>query len=143
MRSPPPATRHKLDPKLLAEVPVKEVEPNTYVVDAASVMPAIENVGQVPADLQPMISPALSIQSGLSFNLTSSVVDGTLSRSGFTVTNSKLAQRFGIEVGDVISRVNGQAVSSPLDAWWRINNLSSETRSSPKCGWISSTRGSL
>jgi hypothetical protein len=114
---PTPPQRRKLDPALFAELPVTEVEPNTYEVDAAAVGPAIDNVGQVLADLQPMVAPALSMQSGLTFNLTSSVVDGTLSSSGFTVTNAKLAQRFGIQVGDVISRVNGHAVNSPLDAW--------------------------
>jgi len=79
--------------------------------------PAIENVGQVLADLQPMVAPALSIQSGLTFNLTSAVVDGTLSNAGFTVTNPKVAQRFGIEMGDIIKRFNGHEVNSPLDAW--------------------------
>ena len=116
----PPAARpqrRKLDPSLFAEVPVREVEPNTYEVDAAAVGPAIENVGQVLADLQPMVAPALSVPAGLTFNFTSAVVDGTLSNGGFTVTNAKLAQRFGIQVGDVISRINGHAVNSPLDAW--------------------------
>ncbi|SRR5438093_76055 len=112
-----PTQRRKLDPSLFAELPVKEVEPNTYEVDAAAVGPAIENVGQVLADLQPMVAPALSIQSGLTFNLTSAVVDGTLSNAGFTVTNPKVAQRFGIEMGDIIKRFNGHEVNSPLDAW--------------------------
>jgi hypothetical protein len=109
--------RRKLDPALFAELPVTEVEPNTYEVDAAAVGPAIDNLGQVLADLQPMMTPALSMQSGLTFNLTSSVVDGTLSNAGFTVTNSKIARRFGIEVGDIIKRFNGHEVNSPLDAW--------------------------
>ena len=129
-----PPQRRKLNPELFAEVPVKEVEPNTYEVDAAAVGPAIDNVGQVLADLQPMIAPALSTQSGLTFNLTSSVVDGTLSNAGFTVTNSKLAQRFGIQVGDIIKQVNGHEVTSPLDAWMAYqefiirNPLQSEMR---------------
>jgi hypothetical protein len=112
-----PPQRRKLDPTLFEELPVKEVEPNTYEVDAGAVGPAIDNVGQVLADLQPMVAPALSTQSGLTFNLTSSVVDGTLSNAGFTVTNSKIARRFGIEVGDIIKRFNGHEVNSPLDAW--------------------------
>jgi hypothetical protein len=112
-----PTQRRKLDPALFEELPVTEVEPNTYEVDAAAVGPAIDNLGQVLADLQPMMTPALSMQSGLTFNLTSSVVDGTLSNAGFTVTNSKIARRFGIEVGDIIKRFNGHEVNSPLDAW--------------------------
>jgi len=129
-----PTQRRKLDPALFAEVPVKEVEPNTYEVDAGAVGPAIDNVGQMLADLQPMIAPALSMQSGLTFNLTSSVVDGTLSNAGFTVTNSKIASRFGIEVGDIIKRFNGHEVNSPLDAWMAYqefiirNPLQSEMR---------------
>ncbi|OLC40818.1 MAG: hypothetical protein AUH74_07220 [Nitrospirae bacterium 13_1_40CM_4_62_6] len=129
-----PMQRRKLDPTLFEELPVKEVEPNTYEVDATAVGPAIENVGQVLADLQPMVAPALSMQSGLTFNLTSSVVDGTLSNAGFTVTNSKIAQRFGIEVGDIIKQFNGHEVNSPLNAWMTYqefiirNPLQSEMR---------------
>ena len=129
-----PMQRRKLDPTLFEELPVKEVEPNTYEVDATAVGPAIENVGQVLADLQPMVAPALSMQSGLTFNLTSSVVDGTLSNAGFTVTNSKIARRFGIEVGDTIKQFNGHEVNSPLNAWMTYqefiirNPLQSEMR---------------
>ncbi len=129
-----PPQRRKLNPELFAEVPVKEVAPNTYEVDATAVGPAIDNVGQVLADLQPMIAPALSLHAGLTFNLTSAVVDGTLTNTGFTVTNSKIARRFGIEVGDVIKQFNGHEVNSPLAAWMAYqefiirNPLQSEMR---------------
>ena len=56
----PAAKRRKLDPELFAEIPVEEVEPNTYEVDAEDVQPAIENVDQVLADFQAMIVPTLS-----------------------------------------------------------------------------------
>ena len=129
-----PPQRRKLDPVLFEELPVKEVEPNTYEVDATAVAPAIDNVGQVLADLQPMLAPALSLHAGLTFDLTSAVVDGTLSNAGFTVTNSKIARRFGIEVGDIIKQVNGHEVNSPVDAWMAYqefiirNPLQSEMR---------------
>jgi len=60
--------------------------------------------------------PLLSAQSRLTFNLTSALVDGTLSERGFTVTNPRIAQRFGIELGDTITRINGHAVHSSLHA---------------------------
>ncbi|MDA2912174.1 hypothetical protein MYX04_14740, partial [Nitrospiraceae bacterium AH_259_D15_M11_P09] len=114
----PAAKRRKLDPELFAEIPVEEVEPNTYEVDAEDVRPAIENVDQVLADFQAMIVPTLSLQHGLRLNVKSAVVDGTLSQSGFTVKRIGVAQTFGIQVGDTITSLNGHPVNSPRHAWW-------------------------
>ncbi len=118
-----PAKRRKLDPELFAEIPVEEVEPNTYEVDAEDVRSAIENVDQVLADFQAMIVPTLSLQHGLRLNVKSAVVDGTLSQSGFTVKRIGVAQTFGIRVGDTITSLNGHPVNSPRNAWWTYQEI--------------------
>ncbi len=125
----PPAKRRKLDPELFAEVPVKEVEPNMYEVDAADVRPAIENLGQVLADFQARIVPTFSLQHGLRFNVKSAVVDGTLSQSGFTVKRIGVAQTFGIQVGDTIMSLNNRPVYSPRNAWWTYQEIFVRNRS--------------
>ena len=128
----PPAKRRRLDPKLFAEVPVEEVEPNMYEVDAADVRPAIENLGQVLADFQARIVPTFSLQHGLRLDVKSAVVDGTLSQSGFTVKRIGVAQTFGIQVGDTITSLNGHPVNSPRHAWWTYQEIFIRNRSLTK-----------
>ena len=128
----PAAKRRKLDPELFAEIPVEEVEPNTYEVDAEDVRPAIENADQVLADFQAMIVPTFSVQHGLRLNVKSAVVDGTLSQSGFTVKRIGVAQTFGIQVGDTIISLNGNPVNSPRNAWWTYQEIFIRNRSLTK-----------
>ncbi len=128
----PAAKRRKLDPELFAEIPVEEVEPNTYEVDAEDVQAAIDNVGQVLADFQAMIVPTFSLQHGLRLNVKSAVVDGTLSQSGFTVKRIGVAQSFGIQVGDTITSLNGHPVNSPRHAWWTYQEIFIRNRSLTK-----------
>jgi membrane-associated protease RseP (regulator of RpoE activity) len=56
------------------------------------------------------VQPALSLQTGLEYRVTSAASDGVLTAQGFTVTAPKLAERFGIQAGDTILSVNGQSV---------------------------------
>jgi len=107
-----------LNPTMSRLTQVKEVDVNTYELEAAAVRPALENVGQVIQDLKLMISPNVSAQTGLGFTVSSALADGVLNQGGFTVTNSKAAQMFGIQMGDTIMQVNHQPVTSPLSAWW-------------------------
>jgi hypothetical protein len=115
---PPPHKFRALSPTLSKLTRVKEVDAETYEIDGEGFRSALENVGQVVSDLKLMISPTLSTQTGVGFQVSSEVADGILSQSGFTVTNSKAAQIFGIEVGDTILKVNNSPVTSPLNAWW-------------------------
>ena len=114
----PPHKFRALSPTLSKLTRVKEVDAETYEIDGEGLRSALENVGQMVSDLKLMISPTLSAQSGVGFQVSSEVADGILSQSGFTVTNSKAAQIFGIEVGDTILKVNNSPVTSPLNAWW-------------------------
>jgi hypothetical protein len=115
---PPSHNFRALSPTLSKLTRVKEVDAETYEIEGVGLRSALENVGQVVSDLNLMISPTLSAQSGAGFYVSSEVADGILSLRGFTVTNSKVAHIFGIEVGDTILRVNNNPVTSPLSAWW-------------------------
>src|SRR5207249_9885814 len=115
---PPPNKFRAFSPTLSKLTRVKEIDADTYEIEGAGLRSALENVGQVVSDRQLMISPTLSAQTGVGFQVSSEVADGILSQKGFTVTNSKAAQIFGIEVGDTILRVNDSPVTSPLNAWW-------------------------
>ncbi len=126
----PPATRErKLNPDLFRRVNVKEVDDHTYEVEETALRPFIENVEQVLADLEPRLALAFSFQSGMSLNFKSRAGDGTLSRSGFTVTRIPVARTFGIEVGDIIISLNGRPVNSPRNAWWTFQELFIRNRS--------------
>jgi len=119
-------TPHKfraLSPTLSKLTRVKEIDADTYEIEGVGLRSALENVGQMVSDLKLMISPTLSAQTGVGFQVSSEVADGILSQSGFTVTNSKAAQIFGIEVGDTILKVNNSPVTSPLNAWWAYQEL--------------------
>lgn len=110
-------------PTLSTLLRTKEIDADTFEMDGASLRPALENVGQVLSDLKLMISPTISAQAGVGFNVSSEVADGILNESGFTVTNSKAAQIFGIEVGDTVLRINSNPVTSPLNAWWAYQDF--------------------
>ena len=119
----PSANAHKLDPDLFANVRMEEIGANSYELSAADLKPIIERVGQVFAGLGPVAAPALAGLTGASFDMTSAAGDATITRSGFTVTNLKVAQFFGIHVGDTITSLNGRPVDSPLNAWWTFQEI--------------------
>jgi hypothetical protein len=118
--SPP---RRKLDAKVFSEIDVQEVAPNAYVLGADSLKPVFDNVNQMFTDIAPIITPAFSAQAGLSLDITSNVVDGVMNTTGFTVTNPKIAERFGIQVGDTILQINDRPVNNPLNAWATYQEL--------------------
>lgn len=108
--APWPSPPAPLDAAVLAKVRVREVAPGLYDVNAGDVQAALEDTGRVLAEVWPAVQPTLSMQAGLQYRITSAASDGVLTPQGFTVTAPKLAERFGIQTGDTILRVNGQAV---------------------------------
>ncbi len=133
-QSPSPDRFVRANPTMARLLDVTAVDTNTYDLASPGLKPALANLGQVLHDLSVMVSPALSMPHGLGFSVSSDLADGTLNSGGFTVTNSKAAQLFGISVGDTILRINDRAVNGPLSAWWTYqeflatNNPSSEVR---------------
>lgn len=96
----------------LERVQVAETAPNTYEVNGAELRDALDHGGRLLAQEWPRIQPLLSIRDGIGLQVKSPVADGILTPRGFQVTNPNLAGRAGIEVGDVILAINGQAVNS-------------------------------
>jgi hypothetical protein len=111
------------DPTLIEQIRLEALGQDTYRLYAADLKPVIEQVGRVMAGLEPMMAPATAALGTRTLNLTSSVADATLSHRGFTVTNIRVAQFFGIEVGDTITSLNGSPVNSPLNAWWTFQEI--------------------
>ena len=112
---------HGLDE--VAKLTIHEVDQDTYEVPEAVVMPVIERAGQMLSDVRPRFTPIYSTAMGKTLSFSSVVGDGTLSRGGFTVTRPKVAQTFGIQVGDTIVSLNGRPVTSPRNAWWTYQEL--------------------
>jgi len=109
--------------ELFEGIRATEIDANTYEVDATATRRAIENIGQVLSNPVEMLATLTAVQTGMNFPMTTEVLDGTLSQTGFTVTNIKIAQRLGLNVGDTITRINGRAVSSPVDAYWTYQEI--------------------
>jgi len=119
----PETSERKIDPTLFERIRVKETAENTYLVDGTTVKPIIENVGKVFASLNPMVSPSFSSTTGINMKITSAVGEGILSTGGFLVTNIKVAQTFGIMIGDIVKSINGYPVDSVRNAWWIYQEL--------------------
>lgn len=118
-----------LDVELVAPAPVNQVDDGTFVLDGESLQPVLDTVRRmVPAKASGIIA-AFPQQADLSIDMTSPLMDGTLHRRGFTVTNSKVAQAFGLRAGDTVLSLNGRAVNSPLNAWWAFQEILIKHRS--------------
>lgn len=124
---PTPPARATLDAQLLDKVRVREIGPGLYEVNAADVQAALDNAGQVLADLWPAVQPSLSLQTGLQYRITSAAGDGVLTGKGFTLTAAKLAERAGLQVGDTILSVNGR----PVDGFASLYGIFRAVRSDP------------
>jgi hypothetical protein len=113
----PVALSRRLDATLLARVRVTESAPNAYEVRARDLQDVLDQGGQVLAEAWPTIWPQVSRQEGVSLRVQSPVSDGMLGPRGFHVTSPNLAERAGIEVGDVILSMNGQEINGLLDLY--------------------------
>lgn len=94
----------------------------TYEVDKSALAPTLNKLSKKLAKGVRDITRALWNR-GSMLPVRSSVGDGVLTEGGFTVTEPKVAQTFGIEVGDTIVAVNGKPVSSPLNAYWTFQEV--------------------
>jgi hypothetical protein len=107
-----PNLSRKLDATLLGRVRMTATGPNAYEVNAADVQELLDHSGRVLAEAWPTVWPIVSLRDGVNLRVRSPVADGVFESQGFRVTSPNLAQRAGIEMGDVILTVNGQAVNS-------------------------------
>jgi hypothetical protein len=116
-----PESRQQPDMTLLGRVRVKETAKDSYEINAADFNAASEQGGKVLAEAWPKVLPKVSFRQGASLEVQSPVADGTLGPRGFQVTTPNLAERGGIEVGDVILAVNGQPINNFADLY-RVYN---------------------
>ncbi len=128
-REKPQTARRPLDIELVTKVPITEVDDGTFVLDGESLQPVLDTVRRMVPAKASKIMAAFPQQADLSIDMTSPLVDGTLNRRGFTVTNSKVAQAFGLQAGDTVLSLNGRAVNSPLNAWWAFQEILIKQRS--------------
>ncbi len=120
----PPSSESPVAKKLLdsaAEqieaIPVRQVGDHTYELEREDVLSVLGPMAELLTELSPVVTPALSVITG-PVPISTEVGDGVLGRGGLTVTRLRVAQTFGVEVGDIIVSVNGREISTPLDAWW-------------------------
>ena len=102
---------------LLGRVRVKPTAQDSYEINAADLNAALDQSVQFLAETWPRIWPSVSFQHGVNFDIQSPIADGTLGPRGFRVTSANLAERGGLDVGDVILGVNGQPVKSFSDVY--------------------------
>jgi hypothetical protein len=114
---PPPATdrslqlERRLDKAILEKVRVKPAGPDTYEINAADAQMAFDHGGRILAEAMSTIRPILSLDQGMNFSVKSAVADGVLGPRGFRVVSPNMAERAGIEAGDVVLAINGQPIN--------------------------------
>ena len=122
-----PEASRQLDKTLLGQVRVKATAKDTYEINAADLNTALEQSGKVLAETWPKVWPNVSLRQGVSLQVQSPVADGTLGPRGFQVAAPNLAERGGIEVGDVILAVNGQPINNLADLYRVYNQFQKDS----------------
>lgn len=101
----------RLEKTILENVRVKPAGQDTYEISAADAQMAFDHGGKILVDAMATIRPMLSLDQGMNFRVQSPVADGVLGPRGFRVDSPNLAERAGIEAGDVVLAVNGQPIN--------------------------------
>lgn len=109
--------KHTLEQTLLGRVRVTPTGDGSYDINAADLNAALERGAQLVAEAWPKVWPTVSSRNGIGLRIESPIADGTLGPRGFRVTIPNLAERGGLQVGDVILGVNGQPVNSFADVY--------------------------
>jgi len=104
-------TQQRLDATILGKVRVNGAGRDTYDVSAADLRMAMNHGEQVLMEAWSTVRPMLSLDQGINFQIKSPVADGVLGPRGFRVTSPNLAERAGLEMGDVVLAVNQQPIT--------------------------------
>ena len=104
-------TQQRLDATILGKVRVNGAGRDTYDVSAADLRMAMNHGEQVLMEAWSTVRPMLSLDQGISFQIKSPVADGVLGPRGFRVSSPNLAERAGLEMGDVVVAVNQQPIT--------------------------------
>ena len=98
--------------ELVNRTPFTEVAPDTWEAPRREVQEIGNRVGTLLIETLRSASPTVTMKDGVGLKLHNSLGSGTLDRRGFKIGYAKMAQRTGLEVGDVIISVNEQPVNS-------------------------------
>lgn len=117
-----PAPERRGDPATVHGGSPARLQEGAYEVDGNALAPTLDKLRKKLAQGLSGITQALLTGAPL-LPVRSSVGNGVLTNTGFTVTEPKVAGTFGIEVGDTIVALNGKPVSSPLNAYWTFQEV--------------------
>jgi len=138
--APPPSEnevplqlQQRLDKTILEKVQVKPAGRDTYEISAADVQMALEHGGKILMEAMATVRPMLSLDEGINFRVQSAVADGVFGPRGFRVDSPNMAQRAGIEAGDVVTAVNGQ----PINGFGDLFRLYQQAKSDQSVSTIS------
>ena len=92
-------------------MPFNEVAPDTWEIPRREVKELGIHVGPLFVETLRSARPILT-SGGIGLRMNNSLGSGTLDHRGFRIGYAKMAQRTGLEVGDVILSVDGQPVNS-------------------------------
>lgn len=107
----PLRTQQRLDATTLDTLRVEGAGRDDYRVSAAGLRSAMHHGEQVVMEAWSTVRPMLSWNHGMAFEVKSPIVDGVLGPRGFRLTSPKLAERAGLEMGDVVLAVNDQPIN--------------------------------
>jgi membrane-associated protease RseP (regulator of RpoE activity) len=97
--------------------PVVEVAPHTYQVGAKDLQELLDQGARLVAEAWGGGWLPVPTLSGEPQAIESPVADGMLGPRGFRLTSPKLAEAAGLETGDLILAVDGQAVNTFADLY--------------------------
>ena len=116
-REQPVNLAQRLDKTIFENVQVNATGANTYEISAADARMAFDHTGAVLMEAIGAVRPNLSWNDGLTYQVKSDVVSGVLGAGGFRVDSPNLAQRAGLQTGDVIQAVNGKPINGVGDLY--------------------------
>jgi hypothetical protein len=121
-------TQQRLDAKLLGQVRVKGTGRDAYEISAADLRMAMNHGERVLMEAWSAVRPMLSWNDGVTFRVQSPIADGVLGPRGFRVSSPNLAERAGIEVGDVVLAVNDHPVNGFGDVFRLYRQVKQDQR---------------
>ena len=101
---------------------------DTYEIPKADVQLALDHGGQILMEALATVRPSLSLDQGVTYRVQSAAADGVLGPAGFRVLSPNLAERAGLEAGDVVLAVNGQPITGLADLYRLYQQVKADPR---------------
>jgi hypothetical protein len=118
----------RLEKTILEKVRVKPAGRDTYEIPKADAQLAFDHGGQILMEALATVRPTLSLDQGITFRVQSAAADGVLGPHGFRVISPNLAERAGLEAGDVVLAVNGQPIHGLGDLYRLYQQVKADPR---------------